>query len=131
MDDAAIAGAQAYVANIDSVGQQRMSALHGGRKPKDLRELEIEPNLWAGIGLVRHGPGTALIGSADQVVKRIQDYRDAGIEVLIVSGMPLLEEAYRFAELVLPRLPVDRVADDDGVTSAWTKDRDAAWQKKL
>lgn len=131
MDDAAIAGAQAYVANINSVGQQRMSALHGGRKPKDLRELEIEPNLWAGIGLVRHGPGTALIGSADQVVKRIQDYRDAGIEVLIVSGMPLLEEAYRFAELVLPRLPVDRVADDDGVTSAWTKDRDAAWQKKL
>ncbi|MGM4964381.1 LLM class flavin-dependent oxidoreductase [Tardiphaga sp. 1201_B9_N1_1] len=130
MDEAAIAGAQAYVANIDSVGQQRMSALHGGRKPKDLRELEIEPNLWAGIGLVRHGPGTALIGSADQVVKRIQDYRDAGIEVLIVSGMPLLEEAYRFAELVLPRLPVDRVTDD-GVTSAWTKDRDAAWQKKL
>jgi alkanesulfonate monooxygenase len=129
MDDAAIAGAQAYVANIDSVGQQRMSALHGGRKPKDLRELEIEPNLWAGIGLVRHGPGTALIGSADQVVARIQDYRDAGIEVLIVSGMPLLEEAYRFAELVLPRLPVDRAADD-GVTSAWTKDRDAAWQKK-
>ncbi|MDB5655590.1 MAG: alkanesulfonate monooxygenase [Tardiphaga sp.] len=129
MDDAAIAGAQAYVANIDSVGQQRMSALHGGRKPKDLRELEIEPNLWAGIGLVRHGPGTALIGSADQVASRIQDYRDAGIEVLIVSGMPLLEEAYRFAELVLPRLPVDRAADD-GVTSAWTKDRDAAWRKK-
>ncbi len=128
-DEAAIAGAQAYVANIDSVGQQRMSALHGGRKPKDLRELEIEPNLWAGIGLVRHGPGTALIGSAEQVVKRIQDYRDAGIEVLIVSGMPLLEEAYRFAELVLPRLPVDRVADD-GVTSAWTKDRDAAWRKQ-
>jgi alkanesulfonate monooxygenase len=129
MDEAAIAGAQAYVANIDSVGQQRMSALHGGRKPKDLRGLEIEPNLWAGIGLVRHGPGTALIGSADQVVAKIQQYRDAGIEVLIVSGMPLLEEAYRFAELVLPRLPVDRVADD-GVTSAWTKDRDAAYQKK-
>lgn len=86
MDKAAIAGAQAYVANIDSVGQQRMSALHGGRKPKDLRELEIEPNLWAGIGLVRHGPGTALIGSADQVVAKIQQYRDASIEVLILSG---------------------------------------------
>ena len=128
MDEKAIAGAQAYVAGIDSHGQQRMSALHGGRKPKDLRELEIAPNLWAGIGLVRHGPGTALVGSAKQVLARIQDYRDAGHEVLIVSGMPLLEEAYRFAELVLPHLPVNRPVET-GVTSAFTKDRDAAWQK--
>jgi alkanesulfonate monooxygenase len=128
MDEKAIAGAQAYVAGIDSIGQQRMSALHGGRKPKDLRELEIAPNLWAGIGLVRHGPGTALVGSAKQVLARIQDYRDAGHDVLIVSGMPLLEEAYRFAELVLPHLPADRT-EETGVTSAFTKDRDAAWRK--
>lgn len=128
MDEKSIAGAQAYVAGIDSIGQQRMSALHAGRKPRDLRELEIAPNLWSGIGLVRHGPGTALVGSARQVLARIQDYRDAGIEVLIVSGMPLLEEAYRFAELVLPHLPVDRAADQ-GVTSAWTKERDTAWKK--
>jgi len=127
MDDAAVAGAQAYVAGIDSVGQQRMSALHGGRKPQDLRQLEIAPNLWSGIGLVRHGPGTALVGSAKQVVARINDYRDAGIDVLIASGMPLLEEAYRFAELVLPHLPVERRAGQ-GVTSAFTKERDAAWR---
>lgn len=129
MDERSIAGAQSYVAGIDSIGQQRMSALHGGRKPRDLRELEIAPNLWSGIGLVRHGPGTALVGSPEQVLARIQDYRDAGIEVLIVSGMPLLEEAYRFAELVLPHLPVDR-AVDPGVTSAWTKERDTAWKKQ-
>jgi alkanesulfonate monooxygenase len=127
MDDDAIAGAQAYVSNIDSVGQQRMSALHGGRKPKDLRELEIAPNLWAGIGLVRHGPGTALIGNPQQVLAKIREYREAGIDVLIVSGMPLLEEAYRFAELVLPGLPVTRRADD-GATSAWTSRRDAGWR---
>lgn len=70
-----------------------MSALHGGRKPKDLRALEIAPNLWSAVGLVRHGPGTALVGSAKQVLSRFQDYRDAGNNVLIVSGMPLLEEA--------------------------------------
>ncbi|GGC53073.1 LLM class flavin-dependent oxidoreductase [Chelatococcus reniformis] len=127
MDERAIAGAQAYVAGIDSIGQQRMSALHGGRKPADLRELEIAPNLWSGIGLVRHGPGTALVGSPEQVVERIQDYRAAGIDVLIVSGMPLLEEAYRFAELVLPRI-ADRRGADRSITSAWTKDRDAAWK---
>lgn len=127
MDDASIQGAQSYIAGIDSVGQQRMSALHQGKKPRDLRELEIEPNLWSGIGLVRPGPGTALVGSTRQVLKRIQDYRDAGIEVFIVSGMPLLEEAYRFAELVLPHLPVTRHAAA-GVTSAWTKERDMAWK---
>lgn len=129
MDESSIEGAQAYVRGTDSVGQQRMSALHaGGRKPRDLRELEIEPNLWAGIGLVRHGPGTALVGSAKQVLQRIHDYRDAGIEVLIVSGMPLLEEAYRFGELVLPHLPVDRHAEQ-GIKSAWTKERDSAWKQ--
>lgn len=128
MDEAAVAGAQAYVAGIDSVGQQRMSAIHRGAKPRDLRELEVAPNLWAGIGLVRHGPGTALVGSPAQILARIQDYRDVGVDVLIVSGMPLLEEAYRFAELVLPHLPVETTAQS-GVTSAFTKDRDAAWKK--
>ena len=127
MDERAIEGAQAYVAGIDSIGQQRMSALHGGRKPKDLRDLEIAPNLWSGIGLVRHGPGTAIVGSTKQVLARIDDYRSAGIEVMIVSGMPLLEEAYRFAELVLPHFQVDRSANANA-TSAWTKDRDAAWK---
>jgi alkanesulfonate monooxygenase len=130
MDERAIAGAQAYVAGIDSVGQQRMSALHGGRKPADLRELEIAPNLWSGIGLVRHGPGTALVGSTKQVLSRLDDYRSAGTDVFIVSGMPLLEEAYRFAELVLPHLPVTR-STEEGITSAWTSQRDASWKKSV
>ncbi|PXY23376.1 alkanesulfonate monooxygenase [Prauserella coralliicola] len=128
MDEKSIIGAQDYVAGIDSVGQQRMSALHGGHKPADLRELEIAPNLWSGIGLVRHGPGTALVGSVEQVLARIQDYRDAGIDVLIASGMPLLEEAYRFGELVLPHLPVSRAAEA-GATSAWTRARDSGWKE--
>lgn len=78
---------------------------------------------------MRHGPGTALVGSAQQVLARIQDYRDADIEVLIVSGMPLLEEAYRFAELVLPHLPEDRRGSEAAITSAWTQERDTAWKK--
>ena len=130
MDERAIAGAQAYVAGIDSIGQQRMSALHGGRKPADLRELEIAPNLWSGIGLVRHGPGTALVGSAKQVLSRLDDYRSVGTDVFIVSGMPLLEEAYRFAELVLPHLPITR-STEQGITSAWTSQRDAGWRESV
>ncbi|TNM61755.1 LLM class flavin-dependent oxidoreductase [Aliirhizobium smilacinae] len=109
MDDTAIAGNQRFVSNTDSIGQQRMSAMHGGIKPTNLRDLEIAPNLWAGIGLVRPGPGTAIVGSPDTVIRTLEAYRKVGVDTFILSGMPLLEEAYRFGELVLPKLPVERL----------------------
>jgi alkanesulfonate monooxygenase len=108
MDEKAIAANQMMLSKSDSVGQKRMSQLHGGTKPADLRELEVAPNLWAGIGLVRPGPGTAIVGSPDTVVRTLEAYQAAGVETFILSGMPLLEEAYRFAEKVLPKLPVNR-----------------------
>lgn len=108
MDEAAIAANQRFVGGTDSVGQQRMSAMHGGVKPANLRDLEVAPDLWSGIGLVRPGPGTAIVGSPDTVLRTIEAYQRAGIETFILSGMPLLEEAYRFGETVLPRLPVER-----------------------
>lgn len=108
MDERAIAANQRFVSNTDSVGQQRMSALHGGVKPDDLRDLEVAPNLWAGIGLVRPGPGTAIVGSPDTVLRTLEAYKQAGVDTFILSGMPLLEEAYRFGESVLPRLDVNR-----------------------
>lgn len=108
MDEAAIAGNQRFVSNTDSVGQRRMSEMHGGIKPGNLRDLEVAPNLWAGIGLVRPGPGTAIVGSPDTVVRTLEAYQAAGVDTFILSGMPLLEEAYRFAEQVLPKLPVSR-----------------------
>lgn len=103
VNDDTIAAAQAKFAQMDSVGQQRMAALHGGRRDN----LEISPNLWAGIGLVRGGAGTALVGDPQTVAARIQEYADLGIDNFIFSGYPHLEEAYRFAELVFPLLPID------------------------
>jgi alkanesulfonate monooxygenase len=85
-----------------------MSAMHGGMKAADLRSLEVSPALWSGIGLVRPGPGTAIVGSPDTVIRTLEAYRAVGVDTFILSGMPLLEEAYRFGELVLPRLPVER-----------------------
>lgn len=108
MDDAAIAANQRFVGQSDSVGQQRMTAMHNGAKPANLRDLEVAPNLWAGIGLVRPGPGTAIVGSPDTVIRTLEAYQKAGVETFILSGMPLLEEAYRFGEKVLPRLDVNR-----------------------
>jgi alkanesulfonate monooxygenase len=102
VDDATIAKAQQRFAGMDSVGQQRMAALHGGSRER----LEVSPNLWAGVGLVRGGAGTALVGNPDQVAARIHEYMELGIDHFILSGYPHLEEAYRFAELVFPRLPI-------------------------
>ncbi len=112
MDDAAITANQRFVSNTDSIGQQRMSRMHGGIKPDNLRDLEISPNLWAGIGLVRPGPGTAIVGSPDTVIRTLEAYQAVGVDTFILSGMPLLEEAYRFGETVLPRLPVERLTPE-------------------
>jgi alkanesulfonate monooxygenase len=103
LDDATIAAAQAGLARHDSVGQQRMLKLHAGKR----ESLEISPNLWAGVGLVRGGAGTALVGDPETVAARMQEYTDLGIETFICSGYPHLEEAYRVAELLFPHLPLD------------------------
>ncbi|RXF72032.1 FMNH2-dependent alkanesulfonate monooxygenase [Hansschlegelia zhihuaiae] len=102
LDDETIAAAQKVYARMDSVGQQRMAALHGGRRDK----LEVSPNLWAGVGLVRGGAGTALVGDPETVAERMKEYMRAGVDTFILSGYPHLEEAYRFAELVFPLLPL-------------------------
>ncbi|RDU97961.1 FMNH2-dependent alkanesulfonate monooxygenase [Trinickia dinghuensis] len=104
VDEATISRAQAAFSRMDSEGQRRMAALHGG-KGRTRAELEIYPNLWAGVGLVRGGAGTALVGSPEQVAARMEQYANLGIGTFILSGYPHLEEAYRFGELVFPRLP--------------------------
>jgi alkanesulfonate monooxygenase len=86
---------------MDSEGQRRMASIHGGSRDK----LEVAPNLWAGVGLMRGGAGTALVGDARTVATRMREYAELGIDTFIMSGYPHLEEAYRFAELVFPHLP--------------------------
>ncbi|MBP2168301.1 alkanesulfonate monooxygenase [Erwinia toletana] len=108
MDDKAIQARQQLAQGSDSVGQARMGALHNNQRPDNARDLEIYPGLWAGIGLVRPGPGTAIVGSPQTVERTLRAYQDAGVEVFILSGFPLLEEAYRFSELVMPLLDVTR-----------------------
>lgn len=101
LDDEIIEQAQQRLSRHDSTGQNRMADLHKKGKEAD---LEISPNLWAGIGLVRGGAGTALVGDAETVAARIREYQEIGIESFIFSGYPHLEESYRFAELVFPLL---------------------------
>jgi alkanesulfonate monooxygenase len=107
LDDQTVATAQSAFAKMDSEGQRRMAALHAGGTKRSRTDLEISPNLWAGVGLARSGAGTALVGDAQTVAARIKEYADLGIDIFVFSGYPHLEEAYRFAELVFPLLPLD------------------------
>lgn len=106
LSDEYIAKQTALHAKSESEGQRRMTALHGGRVDR----LEIYPNLWAGVGLVRGGAGTALVGSHEEVANLVYEYYSLGFDEFILSGYPHLEEAYWFAEGVLPILKQKGVA---------------------
>ena len=99
-DEAMVRAVQEGLAQSESEGQRRMRELHGG----SVDNLEVSPNLWAGIGLLRGGAGTALVGSHTEIADRIEEYAALGISEFILSGYPHLEEAYWFGEGVLPIL---------------------------
>ncbi|MFE4499375.1 LLM class flavin-dependent oxidoreductase [Rhodococcus sp. NPDC056743] len=108
LDPATVERAQANLARSNSEGQRLMNELHGGgsayREGIGARSLEIAPNLWTGVGLVRGGAGTALVGSHEEVADRIAEYAAIGLDHFILSGYPHLEETYQFGEGVRPIL---------------------------
>jgi alkanesulfonate monooxygenase len=99
---------QQSLARSESTGQARMRALHESARStgdwRDAHALEVAPNLWAGVGLVRGGAGTALVGSHQEVADRIAEYAEIGIDEFVLSGYPHLEELFWFGEGVLPKL---------------------------
>ncbi|NND91016.1 MAG: LLM class flavin-dependent oxidoreductase [Granulosicoccus sp.] len=64
----------------------------------------VEPHLWTGVGRARSGCGAALVGSAEQILQEIEEYKAMGIRAFIFSGYPHLEECEYVARLVLPHL---------------------------
>jgi alkanesulfonate monooxygenase len=104
LDPATVAKAQEAMRQSESTGQRRMLGLRSRTSYSSARELEISPNLWTGVGLVRGGAGTALVGSHEEVADRLEDYHRIGIDEFVLSGYPHVEEAYRFAEGVTPVL---------------------------
>jgi alkanesulfonate monooxygenase len=85
------------------------SASVGVARQAELRQAAgddgyVEDNLWTGIGRARSGCGAAIVGDPDQVLAKLNAYRDLGLEAFILSGYPHAAEADLFARHVLPRL---------------------------
>lgn len=75
-------------------------------KNRELADMEgfVEPHLWTGVGRARSGCGAALVGSTDQVLSELEQYRKMGIRAFILSGYPHLDECRHFGSRVLPQL---------------------------
>ncbi|WP_245802116.1 LLM class flavin-dependent oxidoreductase [Corynebacterium pacaense] len=121
-DPEQVARVQRGLRNAQSQGQQRMNEtyteLASFDADTDVRALQIQPGVWAGIGLVRGGAGTALVGSYEEVAELIELYRDAGEEHFVLSGYPHLEETFHIGEGVIPALRRRGVRAGSGDTVA-------------
>jgi alkanesulfonate monooxygenase len=99
----------------EKIRQSRDFQYTGTRRQDELRATTkddyIEKNVWSGIGRVRAGCGSAIVGDPDQVYSKIQQYLDMGMRALILSGYPHLTECDLFAKYVLPRLKTFRLPD--------------------
>ena len=52
------------------------------------------------------GTLAGLVGSHDQVAERIAAFHDAGIELFMLQFQPLEAELDRFAEHIIPQIPL-------------------------
>lgn len=82
----------------------------------------VERHLWTGIGRARSGCGAALVGSADQVLSEIEEYRKMGIRAFIFSGYPHIDECQHFGKLVMPELKTCALPEAYGRVPAQTPD---------
>jgi len=89
----------------------------GVRESDDFDSARLTDNLWSGFSSLRPGGPSGLVGSYASVADRLAEYVDAGIDSLVLSSPPHLEEAYRFGEFVVPQLRT-RAASRIDITAA-------------
>jgi alkanesulfonate monooxygenase len=100
LDAATGAAIRAKSLDSTSAGVQAQAAL----RESAADDGYAEANLWTGVGRARSGCGAAIVGDPDQVLAKLNDYRDMGIEAFILSGYPHAAEADLFARHVLPNI---------------------------
>ncbi|GAA5145611.1 LLM class flavin-dependent oxidoreductase [Prosthecobacter algae] len=120
----AIAAAKRLISKLDpdkgqeirnrSMDSQSAGVLRQDELRAQSKDLFIEDHVWSGIGLARSGCGSAIVGTPDQVLAKLNRYLDMGMRSFILSGYPHLEECDLFARHVLPYLPTCRLNEVQG-----------------
>lgn len=86
-----------------SIGVRRQAELRDNAAQGNDGDF-VEANLWTGVGRARSGCGAAIVGDPDQVLAKINMYKDMGIDAFILSGYPHQQECDLFARYVLPNI---------------------------
>lgn len=88
-----------------SAGVARQAALRDSSDD----EGYAERHLWTGVGRARSGAGAAIVGDPDQVLAKLNELAEAGIEAFILSGYPHAAECDLFSRYVLPSIDHGRL----------------------
>lgn len=84
----------------ESENQKKQQALHNFSKDN----LLVEPNIWSGLGLMRGGGITAMVGDYKEVAELIEKFYNAGLNRLLLGGTPEFYYANNFINGVVPIL---------------------------
>jgi alkanesulfonate monooxygenase len=98
-EEAAAALAQAYeYAELD---KPQLKGLKAGVDPESVMLRKL-----GALGAIGTNGGTAagLVGSYDTVARRVREFQDLGVELLMLQFQPFEAEMRRFAEHVIPRV---------------------------
>ena len=106
LDDADGAKIRARALNAQSFGVARQAEM---RIIAD-NEGYAEPHVWTGVGRARSGCGCALVGNPEQILGKLERYKQMGFRAFIFSGYPHNAEAETFDRLVLPHLNTAKLA---------------------
>lgn len=103
LDDAKGEEIRARSLDSQSIGVRRQAELRDNSAQGGDGDF-VEDNLWTGVGRARSGCGAAIVGDPDQVLAKLNMYREMGIEAFILSGYPHQQECDLFARYVLPQI---------------------------
>ncbi|GAB2512450.1 LLM class flavin-dependent oxidoreductase [Nocardia heshunensis] len=70
----------------------------------DARSLDLGHGRWAGFTHLGYPQPIGLVGSYEQVAQRLRTYTEIGIDTVVLSGHPHIEELYRTGEHLLFRV---------------------------
>jgi len=100
IDNAYIENLKKDLSSHESANQKHQQSLHNFSKTN----LVIENNIWSGLGLVRGGGITSIVGGYEEVADIITKFYQNGLNRILIANTPELKYANNFVNGVMPIL---------------------------